>query len=329
MNALWPLRTIAARATALATPLVLLAGALQLRGHVAVARLDLPRTVAQAEVGWTTARSLVVLAIMAGTFTPLLWFCWWWTRRTTRRRAEFGRRVLERIAGGELSSPLDPPPDTDAVPLHDELDRMRRAIAEAAARIADADRAQRWLFEGLAQGLGEPIAALVDIVARLRSASDDDEASLARLEAEASKLEQRVVALREQARSDDGAQRPHPADPAVGGAAPNRDPDPGGTLPPLRRLVRRGPRLSLAARAMIYTALAVPLTGAVQALLLMALIAGSLPGVRAEAALEATRRGDGQRWRCRTSSSRPASAPSSPWVSASSCGWSPDGAWRR
>lgn len=104
--------------------------------------------------------------------------------------------AFRRLADGDLSHRLPPPPDSDSVPVGHAYDRMRLALAEMTDRLRKTDLARRQLFADLAHELGTPVATVLALTDAL--ALPDVAASAARREELLSSLlveSQRLVRL--------------------------------------------------------------------------------------------------------------------------------------
>lgn len=69
--------------------------------------------------------------------------------------------AFERLADGDLSHRLPPPPDAESLPVGHAYDRMRLALRSLTDRLRKTDLSRRQLFADLAHELGTPVATVL------------------------------------------------------------------------------------------------------------------------------------------------------------------------
>jgi signal transduction histidine kinase len=124
-----------------------------------------------------------------------------------RRRVRVLTEGIQRVAQGDHSARLPPPPDSDLVELQESFEHMQLALSRAHARLAHADAQRRRLFADLAHELATPTSAILGLVDTLASPAlcppEDRQRRMEALEQEASRLERLVADVRELAHLDD------------------------------------------------------------------------------------------------------------------------------
>lgn len=81
----------------------------------------------------------------------------------TRLRTRGLERHLRRIAAGELTARLPPPPSPDFAAIHEAFESMGQALALAMERLRAADQQRRRLFADLAHELATPCTTIVGL----------------------------------------------------------------------------------------------------------------------------------------------------------------------
>ncbi len=94
--------------------------------------------------------------------------------------------AFERLADGDLSHRLPPPPDAESRPVGHAYDRMRLALGSLTDRLRKTDLSRRQLFADLAHELGTPVATVLALT---------DALSLPDIEASAERRKELVTAL--------------------------------------------------------------------------------------------------------------------------------------
>ena len=94
--------------------------------------------------------------------------------------------AFERLADGDLSHRLPPPPDAESRPVGQAYDRMRLALGSLTDRLRKTDLSRRQLFADLAHELGTPVATVLALT---------DALPLPEIEASADRRKELVSAL--------------------------------------------------------------------------------------------------------------------------------------
>lgn len=143
------------------------------------------------------------------------------TRALLAAFAQIAER-LERIAVGDVDSPLPAPPDIDLVFVKQSFESVRRAVEEITANIKRADAQRRRLFADLVHELATPVSSVMGTVEMLAdpdaSLSPETRARLLQsLDEESARLDRLIGDLRDLARLEDPdvVLRPESADVAA------------------------------------------------------------------------------------------------------------------
>jgi signal transduction histidine kinase len=208
------LRSITAKAMAMAMVVLCLMVALQGWALLSTVRSELPRTWAawQAEATQSAAAAtrakLRVGGMVLGTYAFATACAGLFAFYITRHRAARLARILRRIADGDLLAQLEPLLDTDLRVVREALARMQTALDELTNRLKHTDAQRRRLFADLAHELATPTSTILAIAAALASRNvaqcdEDRERFVSFLEQEATRLERLVTDVRDLARLDD------------------------------------------------------------------------------------------------------------------------------
>lgn len=77
--------------------------------------------------------------------------------------------TMQRVAAGELATPLPPPPSRDFAMVANSFATMQRALAEAMARLRTIDSQRRRFFADLAHELATPVSSILGLCDTLSS----------------------------------------------------------------------------------------------------------------------------------------------------------------
>lgn len=118
--------------------------------------------------------------------------------------------AFERLADGDLSHRLPPPPDADSEPVGRAYDHMRLALSSLTCRLRKTDLARRQIFADLAHELGTPVTttlALTDALGlpEIDASAERRKEFVAALLTEGQRLARLVGDVRDLAELDDPA----------------------------------------------------------------------------------------------------------------------------
>lgn len=109
-----------------------------------------------------------------------------------------------RVAGGDLTTGMPPPPSTEFVTVREAFAAMSHALDAHVRKLRDADAERRRLFADLAHELATPTTTLLGVADALqRGAGDHRGALLDHLGHETARLERLIADVRDLARLDE------------------------------------------------------------------------------------------------------------------------------
>ncbi|HEY0480624.1 MAG TPA: HAMP domain-containing sensor histidine kinase [Kofleriaceae bacterium] len=116
--------------------------------------------------------------------------------------------AYRRVAGGDLTTRMPPPPSAEFVTVREAFTAMSEALDAHVQRLRDADAERRRLFADLAHELATPTTTLLGVAEALQhGAGERTGALLDHLVHETARLERLIADVRELARLDEPALR--------------------------------------------------------------------------------------------------------------------------
>jgi signal transduction histidine kinase len=112
--------------------------------------------------------------------------------------------AYRRVAGGDLTTTMAPPPSTEFITVRQAFDAMGRALDAHVHRLRQADAERRRLFADLAHELATPTTTLLGVADALqRGAGERTGVLLDHLAHEAARLERLIADIRDLAQLDE------------------------------------------------------------------------------------------------------------------------------